>query len=272
MVDHPLRADLARLDLWRLAWESFVREPLGTGPDTFEYTFRKFRTAEMVSRLNHSDVMQGHAHNVILQILSTEGILALAATAYLIGHARRPQTKKEFAVWLSVACLVLNLMVNPTSLEVMAIGAYLFGTLATHRTDAPVFRPIRAILFAPALVALIYFAMELNPRWSRQNPCEVVFAARLAEYVQEVAARIPAKRGDAIAYGENLAKEVVACRPNNASARFIKGAITSFADAIGAPGRHDQAIEEMDSALQLDPQSGSMKAVRSSLDRHRTSR
>lgn len=264
--------DLARLDLWSLAWESFVREPLGTGPDTFELTFRRYRTAEMVSHLSSSDVMQAHAHNVVLQVLSSEGILAMAAIAYLLGHARRPQSKKEFAVWLAIACLIANLMVNPTSLEVMAIGAYLFGSLASHRTDAPIFKPIRAILFAPALVALVYFAMELNPRWSRQNPCEVVFASRLVEYVQETAARNPYQRGNAIAYGENLAKEVLACRPNNPSARFIKGAITSFADALGAPGRHQQAIDEMDAALQLDPQSESMMAVRRSLDRPGTSR
>lgn len=264
--------DLARLDLWRLAWESFLREPLGTGPDTFEGTFRQFRTKEMVSHLSSSDIMQAHAHNVILQILSTEGILALVAAAYLLGHLRRPQSRKEWAVALSVACLLANLMVNPTSLEVMAIGAYLFGTMAVHRTDAPVFKPIRAALLAPALVSLVYFGMELNPRWSRQNPCEVVFAARITEYVQEAAARHPKQRGQAIAYGENLAKEVLACRPNNASARFIAGAMTGFADAIGAPGRHEQAIREMDAALVLDQNNESMLTVRRSLDRPRPSK
>lgn len=256
--------DLARLDLWKLAWESFLREPLGTGPDTFEQTYRMHRTPAMLEHLGPGQ-MQTHAHNAILQILSTEGILALFAVAYLSGHMRQPQTKKEWAVALAVICLFVNLMVNPTSLEVMAVGAYLFGSMASHRTDAPIRWPIKAALLAPLVFGLTYFAMELSPRLSRENPCETTFAIRLTAAVQEAIVRSPQTSGNALAFGEELARETLACRPNDPTARSISALVAFLGHAIGAP--HREAGAKIAAALQLDPANSEMLELRRLLDR-----
>lgn len=76
--------DLGRQQVWLSAEDTFRAHPLlGAGPDTIRLTFVGPRLDEY-QRVYHKNETQAQAHNDILQVLATTGILGLAAYAWLI--------------------------------------------------------------------------------------------------------------------------------------------------------------------------------------------
>ena len=94
-----LGGESSRLAIWGIAGRIFVRHPwLGIGPDTFEQGLRQTRTEEFI-RLLGQGYRLGHAHNDLLQVLATTGLLGFAAYLRLLfaltGAARRALRSEE---------------------------------------------------------------------------------------------------------------------------------------------------------------------------------
>ncbi|MFH2204843.1 MAG: O-antigen ligase family protein [Elusimicrobiota bacterium] len=126
-----------RVELWSMAWRSFLSHPLtGSGPDTFEIDFRRNRSAEMV-RLRSVNEFQIHAHNDVMQILATMGIVgfaaylaALAALLLLgwriVGREER-RGGVELASLAAVSALFIVVKFNPPHISALALGALCVG-------------------------------------------------------------------------------------------------------------------------------------------------
>lgn len=250
-----LRKDAARMDLWELALRSFAKEPLGTGPATFEYTYRKDRTDAMVAHTNGGNVMQSHAHNGILESFATLGIMGALALA-MLGKVVLERRKEEPVIFAALAAFAVPLMFNAASLEVYCVAAFLVGLLAKGEEDAPMTPAIGKVLTAFVLaVALPYTAAELSPRLQAHFPCEPEYLARMSETMAVEMVRRPALRGEIVSFAEDAARRGVRCRPNSAAMRQTAGVIYFYGASFGAPDRKHQSLVEMQAAKALDPHS-----------------
>lgn len=76
-------ADRGRVLAWKMGLIGYAENRLtGTGPATFWYTVHRRRTREWAEHYNNG-VTQDHAHNHIIEALSTKGSLGALALAYL---------------------------------------------------------------------------------------------------------------------------------------------------------------------------------------------
>ncbi|MBI5209462.1 MAG: O-antigen ligase family protein [Elusimicrobia bacterium] len=155
--------DRARMEVWGIAWKTFQGAPwLGTGPDTFELAFRRGKTEDYV-KVTTTEEYQAHAHNDILQVLATTGLLGAAAYAWLLwtlivqggrsladpgrrllaaapSGERRTSCACEDGVPLAAAAgsglfsLFVCMKFNPVPLETFAAAALLGGFLIPAET------------------------------------------------------------------------------------------------------------------------------------------
>ena len=129
-----LSHDLARLELWRISWRAFLAHPyLGWGPDTFLLAWRQFRTLEWVSIYQSTEMGQASAHNDIMQVAVTMGLLGLTAYGYLIYRTWKEVDENPLGAGPVVggilAAAFIQAKVNPLPLPVLAIVAMAAGLL-----------------------------------------------------------------------------------------------------------------------------------------------
>ncbi len=117
-------SDQGRLELAGVAWRSFKENPvLGSGPDTFLFSFRKLRT-KSYAKLIGSKAGQGSAHNDILQALSTTGLLGCGAYLWLVWSAwKLALEQKDAAVAAVIAGIFVQAKFNPIPLPVHVLAA-----------------------------------------------------------------------------------------------------------------------------------------------------
>lgn len=136
-----------RVELWRAAIEAIGDRPLlGYGPGRTQAATSPRRSLTL-ARYEGPDVLFADAHNFLVEMLTTTGILGFAAfLAWLVLAGRRARGPLAgFAVVAAVAMLVEPLNVGLTPLVLLAFGAA--GADATERalTDGSWFRSRLAV-------------------------------------------------------------------------------------------------------------------------------
>ena len=282
--------DSARLEVWKIAWNCFRDNPwIGIGPDAFELYFRKAKTPAYIQAATAVEY-QAHAHNDILEALTTTGALGGAAYALLLYMV----IKAGMAAWSDPArrsrsaalaggllALFINMKFNPIPLEVLAAGALLAGALAPARGTAGRLREIAsaAVLAAFGLAAAsgawvlvradaqVKDAQRLKasgrPELAQRRleaalalrPCELAYSVEYANFLHARAASIsePAVRLQLLDLGAAAAEKAAACHPASPIARYALGVCALFQAQAGRPERLSAAEMELDRALELDP-------------------
>lgn len=172
------QSDSGRFEVWRIAITSWKSYPLlGWGPDTFALAFRQFMTKRFVAASYGDDTfIQLSAHNDVLQVLTTMGLLGLSCYAFLIFRGFRllqmavRVQPEAIGIAGALAALFVNAKFNPIPLTVLVIAACLLGSLDRGEQYAlPRFARLKAALAALAsiIVALIFGVMCLAERHQR---------------------------------------------------------------------------------------------------------
>lgn len=119
--------DIARVEMVKIAWRGFAERPvLGQGLNTYDEIFAKYRTERLV-KATRPGYRQHHAHNDILEMLCSTGILGLLAYLILLWPLRHNQ---------SLVALFVLMKFNPVSFEVLAVAA-LVAANELRKRNAP---------------------------------------------------------------------------------------------------------------------------------------
>jgi tetratricopeptide (TPR) repeat protein len=189
----------SRLALWEVAWSVFRSHPiLGCGPDALGVVFGEHRTPAQWQAETFTDATR--AHNELLHILATQGILGLAALmvvllGLLLANRRAWQTAppQHRGLLLALfASLAAFLVVSALSYTVVGYGvgfvamAGLLSRLASPRralasapenAAAPAAPPARAAILRPALVMLVSLSLAAAWFFSVVQPFRASIAA-----------------------------------------------------------------------------------------------
>ena len=155
-------SDIARCEVWKTAWNVFAHSPLlGCGSDGFEDAFRLLRTDAFVAAMGPVH-HQAYAHNDVLQVLASMGVVGasvyavlLAALARTARRALEPSEIRALAAALVAGLLGLwvNLEFNPVAVEVLVFAAIFAGLLFSLTAEPPPSLLRRGPLLAAAVVA-----------------------------------------------------------------------------------------------------------------------
>lgn len=149
-------SDRGRVQLWRVAWSEFKAHPwLGAGTDCFELVLRARKPADFVAASNSGTQVQADAHDDVLEVASTLGLLGLAGYAALLFAIWR-RVRADFAVRAALLALWVNMKFNPLPLEGLMVGAVLCGLAARERQEfsaIPLRVRLAGVLAAAALAA-----------------------------------------------------------------------------------------------------------------------
>lgn len=119
--------DIARQEMARIAWRGFLEKPwLGHGPATYRHTLQRLRT-ERLDAAARPSYKQQHAHNDILDMLCSTGLLGLTAYLLLLWPLRRNQ---------SLVALFVVMKFNPLGFEVLCAAA-LIAANELRKRNAP---------------------------------------------------------------------------------------------------------------------------------------
>ncbi|MFA6316964.1 MAG: O-antigen ligase family protein [Elusimicrobiota bacterium] len=283
-----LSADVARVEVWRVAWDAFKDRPLlGAGPDAFELEFRQRRGEDLIRRTRA--LFPTHSHNDVLQAMATTGLLGLAAylAVLLAGGALILQRLKEpgsrswaaaMAGGLASAFVVMKF--NPVSFETLAPAGLLLGFLAPApepEGGSPrpgLSRALAALGIASCLLCLWLVRVDAGVSWCfsvgrlqgpglglscliravDRRPCETRYQALMADVLNEALASLPLERGRGLLSSAGpVAEQGAACRPRYAPAADTLGFLALMQAKAGDSGRLDLAEASFDRALELDP-------------------
>ncbi len=140
---HPraaaMGADMGRIEVWSTAWRMFLDHPLvGVGPGTFGMVFRSYISPVFVAIHGNGYISQAHAHNEILHVLATTGVIGLAgwlAVAYGVLRATRGSEDRRLVLAATAAYLACG-MFNPVPHSTTAMLAMIVGAAAGVRGRA----------------------------------------------------------------------------------------------------------------------------------------
>jgi hypothetical protein len=276
-----------RIAIWGIAGRIFRRHPgLGAGPDMFEQGLRQVRTEDFI-RLLSQGYHLGHAHNDILQVLATTGLLGLGAYLWLIfglaGAARRalatPSRAQAAGLAAGLAALFVNLQFNIVSLPAFVSAALAAGLMCRSHDNAAESIAVRRL--KPALLVLLAAAGAIFSLRLAAADREFKLArgaadrAEAARRYQAALAMNPCELGYHLAYVNHLVADsstmsgprrletvdliarsgaaAVACHPNDAVSHFILGSGALMQAILGRRESLALAEEQLDAALRLDP-------------------
>jgi len=105
-------ATAARLIVWETGWQAIQDKPLlGWGPENFRFAFAQHFNNDLYLSENIGETWFDRAHNIVIDTLTTTGVLGLVSYLILVGafilviiRARRAETigETEMYVWLAV--------------------------------------------------------------------------------------------------------------------------------------------------------------------------
>lgn len=240
-------SDRARIEVWKVAADVFAAHPLtGHGNGTFYIAFRKFVGLGLVDAIGNASYVQSHAHNDVLHVLATMGLVGVAAYAFLAWSALRvalehPEKKLLLAL---LACYAVLSSFNPVTTSAFVLLALVFGAASSAPAPAAERRVLPAL--ASLVVALsvgrlcladyhyaraaaakgdaALSAMEFQEA-ARLNPWEMFYACRQVDSLMSLIPRMPGvgdRRALALA-GRQLAATAVERHPNDSYAHELYG-------------------------------------------------
>lgn len=281
-------SDSARWALWESVARSIARHPwLGAGPDSIQTIVRLDRTEGFMRALGHNK-SQVSAHNDLLQIAATMGLVGLTAYLWLLAGAwrgvasalqderRRPATA---AIAGALAGLFVQAKFNPVPLGALVVAALFLGLTARGAPSPGRARPFKAAAGAVCVAILLLglwlcradrefqrarlheaarrpaAALKSYAAAVRLNPYELHYRMNAARYLGAVATAHPnaeIRRSlleEAVALGRDGAR----LRPALADGWALHGTYLLLAGAHGAPPRFPEAAASLDAALERDP-------------------
>jgi O-antigen ligase len=148
--------DLGRIEVWKLAARVFHEHPaVGVGPGNFLLAFRAYRTLGL-AHIVGLRYIQDHAHNDVLHVAATCGIIGLLAYAFLWWNAFVAVHKSSSDDRPLLRALLLAFFVvskfNPVAMGAVALMAAVFG--AGHRLEMVPRRSWISAVVAVGVVAL----------------------------------------------------------------------------------------------------------------------
>jgi hypothetical protein len=146
----PNKKDVARVEMIRIAAAEISRHPItGTGPSTFVLTFVKHKTFRLVAAVGPT-YMQGYAHNDLLEVASTMGLVGLTLYLALLWPMRYEPAL--FALFVAAKF-------NPVTFDVGAVAALLAARVEMPRVNLRV--PALGVACVSIFVSLSLICMEL---------------------------------------------------------------------------------------------------------------
>lgn len=269
-------SDMARIEVWKTAWRTFEGNPLtGYGIGNFYLAFRRYTDTTLVGIVKGATYVQSHAHNDILHVLATMGVIGLAAYAFLgysVVRVALTHTEKKFLLGIIAAYAVLSFF-NPVTTSAFMMLALIFGA-ASSKVE-----PVMKRRVLPALASIVVTlsigrltladwhyakghkaptkalqAYEFQEA-SRLNPWEMFYTCRR---VDSLVSAIPymelAQRRPAALAGRDLAAKAVKLHPFDSYAhelygkQVLIGYIAGFRDV-----RPEDALAAFNKAQELAP-------------------
>ena len=295
-------AESTRVEIWKAAWAVFQENPIvGTGPDTFELEFRRRKSEAHVRKARSSMEYQAHAHNDVLEVLATTGLLGgaayLALLLCLLKAAAGALADPERRPWAAALCggllaLFLNMKFNPVPLETLALASLFAGLLC--RPPAPQGpagwpgKAAAALLAAAALVSaggaarllaadrhvkaaqvlvakgLPQPALRRFQDGLRLNRCEMSYHIAFVNYlsVQAAASRDLGVQRHLLALAAGSGAQAVACHPQMSLSHYSLGVAALMQARSGLSERLAVAEQELDAAIAMDPRMDSLLRTR----------
>lgn len=283
-------ADSARVQLWKTAVAVAVRRPLvGAGVGAFENAFRRERSEDFVRILGGKSSQAG-AHNDVLELAATTGLLGLAAYLWVlwgaVGAARGaladPGTRADAAAAAGgLAALFVAAKFNPTPFAALVAAAPLLGVLARGGPHAPTApstagRLVAAVLLSVAcagsmrlaradhwfLKARVYRDVgrtDLAPiafdAAIRLNPYETRYRMATVAFLLDLAGHSPRAEDKAslLAAAGRLSEEGLARRPGHVDSWQSRGVALARLAQSGDASAWASAGAALDRGLDLDP-------------------
>jgi len=228
------RSDAGRVGIWRVAVKAWSAAPyLGHGPDTFENSFRQYRDAEFAKIEDSDSYGQADAHNDLLQVLATGGLLGLLVYLGLAVMAFRA-VKHNAAALASLTALFVNAKFNPVPLEAMVLAAVLVGLASNRESRIYQVNPVLLDFGRCCMVGLVAFTIRLShadylakkgefQKAMAKNPWELSYKTSFVNYTSD------AIRADddgiistgAIAPARLAGRDAIKNRPQVAQAWYI---------------------------------------------------
>ncbi len=123
-------SDTTRIYIWSVAWRTFLAHPmLGVGADNFGDAFITLRDATWLT-LGERGAQSGseNAHNLLLNVLATGGLVGLAARGLLAWRAW-PAVRDDRALLACYASVLVYSCFNPVPMMAWAVLAFMMGSL-----------------------------------------------------------------------------------------------------------------------------------------------
>ncbi len=270
-------SDAARLEVWKVALRTFAAHPLtGYGAGNFYLAFRRYANWDLVDVVGNATYVQSHAHNDVLHVAATMGVVGLAAYALLGYSALRAALEHEerrLLLGLLAAYAVLSSF-NPVTTSAFVLLALIFGAASSRVEPAAKRRVLPAL--ASVVVALsvgrltladyhyaragvargdpALSAMEFQ-RAAELNPWEMFYSCRQVDSLMRLIPRMPLEQRRPLALaGRDLAVRAVERHPMDSYAhellgkQILIGYVAGYRDVD--PRR---ALEAFDRAQQLAP-------------------
>lgn len=278
------QSDRERVEIWKIALKVIKdRQIIGHGPDSFDRSFRLYKTADFVMNVHTDRNIQADAHNDILQAAATLGGLGLGAYLILVVAAlsclvwRTPwlgdSSPIHDAGLGSIVALLVNVKINPVPLEALVVAGVILGYLSTRESDEqPLSQPARRAVaclagLAVGLVMVLAAADKAAGRVdlaslelaSKINPFEVEYKSRLinAGIGELNKTRDPLRRGQIVLAMREHALRGVSLRPNNATAWYVAGVEATVEYELGL--RERSPFPYYERARQFDPLFGPIR-------------
>ncbi len=240
------RSDKERAGIWQAAVSTFAESPVfGVGADGFGPAFKKHKPADFSA--NSGDQVAEDAHNDILQVAATTGIVGLVAYA-AVNYFAFAQT---FGPALGcIVALFVCAKFNPIPLEGLVLGFVAIGLCAKDRIALPNIGRLAFCAVAVMVCGLVY-RISAADRWAkngdlasllqadRLNPYELTYKARTVNAA--VGALNESKdTGLRVAIIQEIrdqAASAISRRPLDSMAWQIAGAEASIETQFGIPRR-----------------------------------
>ena len=270
-------ADSARIEVWKIALRVFMDNPvIGYGTGNFYIAFRRYVSWRYHDIMDNAIAVQAHAHNDILHVLATMGIVGLAAYLVLAAscvRVARESRDRPLLLGILAAYFVLSNF-NPVTTSVFVMLALIFGA-ASAKTE-PV--ASRSILPELACLAVAFFTAQLTwasyhfargaaayrrdvmasayhfNRAAQLNPWEMVYTCRQVDSLVDL---IPISSSDSVkplaGTARELASRALRRHPMDSYAHELYGKTILVAHMAGTKVDPREAMAEFNSAQGLAP-------------------